>query len=235
MLRLAAGVAVSFLFAFTAWAQSPADDPKALLHNAVENAAEHAKTRYAFTMEFWTKRNDDEPISFRARFDPRLPEGERWRLLDDAETALGKDAEKVYEKLREREAGDDQLIYDSLGDMLDDATLSEETAEEAVFTAPVKEKGVPEDKVEMAITLNKTSGYVSRIDVRALEAFKPNPAVKLHALEQTQLYAPLDSGGPAFLQSGHSKSSGKAMFKSFEAETRTSYSDVEAVDVPPAE
>jgi len=232
---LAAGVFAALSPAYAA--DAAADDVTSALAAAVDAAVARAETRYAFTIDYWTKVRDRAPVAVRARYDPRRADGAHWTLIDpspdDAGDLVDAALEQI-EKLNEsRERADAALVYDGLADMLPAARLENETAAEAVFKARDFSDEMPADAVEATIFFDKAGGYVSRIELKALKPFKPSPMVKIKALNQTQEFAPERAGGPALLRASHNQTEGKAMFHKFTADTRITYSDIEKVDAPP--
>jgi hypothetical protein len=206
----------------------------ALLEKAAAKAAMlDPQTRYAFTLERRSQNNDDEAVTIRARFDPRWPTGERWRLLDqDIETA-SEDTLDALKFLQKSEEDDEALVYDKLGEMLVDVKLKEETPVTATFIAPVKDDELPPDVLEAEITLNKLEGYVSRIALRSIREFKPVAIAKVKSLSQIQTFTAPVGDGPALLNSSENAARGKAMFRKFDQHMYSVYFDIERID--PAE
>jgi hypothetical protein len=221
------------LASFGASAEAPPDgDAKAALVQAAKLAEAHADARYAFSVEYWRKQNDEE-TAVTVRFDPRLPEGARWRVVDGSTDDLDDQMKKQLSDLEKAERPDDALVYDRVGEMLGDTELIEETEEKAVFRGPFKGDRLPEDAVEATIVFNKASGHIEQIDAVAKKSFKPAPIAKIKSMRQRQVYAAPVGDGPALLSTSESAMAGKAMFKSFEAEVRQRFFDLERVD--PAE
>ncbi len=228
-MRLLTSLAFSVFILFIAPAQSSDSHAEALLSEAAARAAAHAGVRYAFTVEHWRSENGTE-TTWKVRFDPRLPVGEQWRLVGARLDDLDKNARKAFARLQNFENSDDQLVYDKLGDMLADARFQEETDGEAIFVVPVKDDDLPDGALNATITLNKSGGYVSRIDVQAVSEFKPNAMVKVKSMVQSQHYAAPEGDEPAYLTKSESAVEGKAMFKKFISQSRDIISDIEAVD-----
>jgi len=219
---------------FSAVADDAVHSPSAfdMLNEAADLAAEHADTRFAYTVDYWRRKNEEE-VSVKVRYDPRLPEGGRWRLVEGALEDLDDDMQDEIKNLEKRERPDEKLVYDKIGDVIDSVELIEETDAYAVFRGSLIDDGVPEDAIQATFTLNKTTGHVERIEARALEPFKPAPIAKIKSYYQDQYFAPPADGGPALLVESDNDVAGKAMFKSFSVRQRRQFSDIELVD--PAE
>ena len=208
-----------------------------MLSAAADLAAEHADTRFAYTVDYWRRKNEEE-VSVKVRYDPRLPEGERWRLVEGSLEDLDDDMRDEIKDLEKRERPDEKLVYGKIGDVIESVELIEETDAYAVFRGPLIDDGVPEDAVQATFTLNKTTGHIERIEASALEPFKPAPIAKIKKFYQDQRYAPPSGDGPALLSGSESDVAGKAMFKKFSVHQRRRFSDIELVkpaDMPSAE
>ncbi|MHA7872005.1 MAG: hypothetical protein ACX939_06635, partial [Hyphococcus sp.] len=162
--------------------------------------------------------------------DPRLPAGSRWRLVEGVLEELDDDLQDEIKDLEKRERPDGKLVYDKIGEVIENAELLEETDAYALFRAPLIDDGVPRDAVQATITLNKTTGHIERIEASALEPFKPAPIAKVKSFYQDQRFAPPTAGGPALLAESESDVAGKAMFKSFAVRQRRRFSDIELID-----
>ncbi len=200
-----------------------------MLIAAADLAAAHADTRFAYTVDYWGRENDEE-VAVKVRYDPRLPVGERWRLVGASLEDLDKDLREEIEDLEDRKRPDGKLVYNKIGDVLAGLALVEETDAYAIFRGPVNGEDLPEDVLQGTITLNKTTGHIERIELRALEPFKPAPIAKVKQFYQDQRFAPPLGDGPALLVESENDVSGKAMFKKFSNASRRRFSDIELVD-----
>lgn len=234
--------ALTVILAITATPAARADDAideasaYAALAAAIDVAGAHGEDRYAFTMTF-TNLELDRPRPYVLRFDPRLPEGARWSLLEPAEETLTKDERKNLERLRRSDSADGALVYDGLAKVLGGARLVSQDAARAVFAAPMPDDSEAPKKareaLEMTLTLDRAGGHIETISLRAAKPFKPAAPAVVKALRQTQTFAAPAEGGPALLSVAESFVSGEAMFRAFSSHTRTEYSDIEKVDAPP--
>lgn len=208
----------------------------AALAAAIDVAGAHAEDRYAFTMIF-TNLELDRPRPYVLRFDPRLPQGARWSLIEPAEETLTKDERKNLERLKKSDAADAALVYDGLAKVLGGARLLSHDAARAVFAAPLPDDSeAPKkarDALEMTLTLDRSGGHVETISLRAIKPFKPAGPAVVKELRQSQTFARPAPGGPALLLAAESYVSGEAMFRAFASHTRTEYADIEKVDAPP--
>ncbi len=230
-MRMVFGVLFSFLLVCSAAAEMPGGATFLKLEMAAAKAAElDPLSRYAFTLERNSKTNGDDAVSIKARFDPRRPAGERWRLVDQDVATADEQTLEALMSLQKSKENDDALVYDKLSELLGEAELIEETEKTAIFVAPIDDDELPEDVLVAEVTLDKTLGYVSKIAVRSTRAFKPVLIAKVKSLSQIQHYAAPVDGGPALLKSSENAASGKAMFKKFDQHTTTSYSDIERID-----
>ncbi len=231
MLRISHCAICLFFFAASAQAEDAPPQAADILTAAVAQAAANGDARYAFSVDFWSEQNGDE-LALRLRFDPRKASGEQWSVLDASIDDLSKDQKKAFKQFQKSETPDEALVYDTLGDELGGVVLAEETEAVAVFVGPVVSDDMPEGVLEMTITLNKTDGFVSQIDVRSKKPFKPMPVAKIKSMTQNQTYAAPNDDGVALLQMSEGAANGKAMLKSFASHTRQTYFDIERIDPP---
>lgn len=225
-----------------ALASPAAAEPGALKERLVteaEHAARYKDARYAFTVDFNQTQNK-KTASFKARYDPRLEEGGQWTLEGASLDALDEHTRKTFENLQKSPRGDDGLVYDKLGESMTEENLQKlvlysETEREAIFTTPLDGDDVPEDTLELVIHFDKEKDYVARIDLRTIDDFKPNPAVKINSLVQSQYFSAPQGDGPALLARSENVTTGSAMFRKFKSDTTMAYSDIEAVTVPAAQ
>jgi len=238
--RLLSGLVLTLIAVVSAAAETTEKAPggaHAVLAAAAAEAVAYGDTRFAFTLDHWSEQNGEE-LALRLRFDPRKARGEQWSLLNGSKDDLSKNQKKAFKQIQKTTNPDDALVYDRLGDELGNVVLVEETAEIAKFKAPVVDDELPPDALEMTVTLDKTAGYVSQIDVRALKPFKPAAVAKIKSMTQSQTYVVPDGGGFAMLQTSENEVAGKAMLKSFTSHSRQTYSDIVPIDpseLPPAD
>ncbi len=205
-------------------------DPKDALLAAATLAEAHADARFAFSVEYRGKSKDKETL-LQVRYDPRLPEGERWRLLDGSFDDLEKSAQDRIKKLESEERPDDAVVYDRIGDLIDTIELVDETDAAFIFRGPLVDDDLPDAPFEATLTLDKTEGHIERIELRALDSFKPAPVAKIKSFYQVQSFSAPTGGGPALIAESQNRVQGKAMFRSFAADVTQRFFDIERVDL----
>ena len=219
-------------------AAKAAYDPIAVLSSTIADAKAASANRYAFTVDYWTRIKSRDPSVATARFDPRRPAGERWMLLQPSPEEASDDVRDALKKMNSADArdedgmaGDATLLYDGLDELVGQAEVQTTTPTQIVLRAPIRDKDLPDDALIAEVTLNRAGGFVEEIAVRSVRAFKPNPMVKLKAVEQIQVFAPEPGGGPVFLRESRNATEGSAAFQSFDSETRIAYRDFEQVTI----
>lgn len=223
----------AFAFCGTANAECALEHSTApLLRAAAEKAAAYATQQYAFTVEHWDRMGDKEAWA-KIHFDPRLPEGEQWTVLEPTGDKLDKRVKKVLKEMQKAKHVDHPLLYGKLDEMLEHAEFVEENDDEAVFVTPVDGDDFPKDALEVYMTLNKAGGYVSRIDVKTKKSFRPLPVAVVKHMVQTQFFNAPQGDGPALLMRTEGIVEGEAMFKDFKQESWQVFTDIEPVDVGP--
>ena len=207
----------------------PPATPLEQLHGAIEVAKTHSDQRYAFTVEFWSSDGKEE-FSLIVRYDPRLPEGGRWRAVELSEDDLTKKVRKRLKQLEKIDRPDEQFLYDDLDEAIGGVTFAEETETAFIFTGPLIIDDLPEDALTARIVFEKDGMFISRIEAQSVKPFKPASVAKVKEMRMTQLYARSDDG-PALLVNSESDVSGSALFKSFDTQNRQIFSDIVPVEV----
>lgn len=203
----------------------------ASLRAAVAVAEAHARSRFAFTA-IYADLKAEPGKTFELRFDPRLPEGERWTAVSPPADALSREERKRFKNLRKSNDADDGLIYEGLAPSIGEARLVSEDDAVAVFAAPIRDEETPRavaEAVELTLVLDKKGGFIRTVVLKSKAPFKPAPPARVERMEQTQIYEPLDAGGPALMRTSESIAVGEAMFKKFDQHVRMDYRDFEAV------
>jgi hypothetical protein len=202
---------------------------------AVEKAESHADERYAFTLDY-RDLGAKEQRTFRVRFDPRRPAGARWAAIDPPEDQYGKEEKAAFERMTRNDEADDALVYEGLADAVPGAALVSADAEQAVFSIPINDPDAPKamkEALTATAVLDRRTGHVASVEIRATKPFKPAAPVKINAMRQLQRYEILSPGGPALMIASESDAEGSAMFKSFSSKVRIAYSEIEKVEAPP--
>jgi len=203
------------------------------LATALDVAQENAATRWAYTIVY-TNNSEEDAKTYKLRYDPRKQDGRQWALLEPSADTLSKKERKQLEKMQGEKQPDDGLVYDKLEVDLDQAVLTYEDFNTAVFDVPVTDEDMPEkmrNALKMTVSVDKAGAFVKEITVESTAPFKPAPIAKVNAFIQTQRYAPVSGDGPALLRETISRIDGKAMLQSINSDTHISYSDFEAVEL----
>jgi hypothetical protein len=234
-MRLVAFAAAAFLGSvFPASAEDISKAAGAELRLAAEKAATLADTRFAFTATIEDRSKEGaRPLTF--RFDPRQPEGARWSAVSPAADQLTKDEKKMLSGFQKRDDADESIVYDDLGESLDDAKFLSGDASFATFSLPIDDEKMPKEArsaLDATLRFNREEGFVEEIRVVSKRPFKPAAVAKVERMEQLQRYAPQGESGPVTLVETHSLARGKAMMKSFDQNLVVAYSAIEAVDAP---
>jgi len=187
--------------------------------------------------DYWsyTETNQKDDGLFVARFDPRLPEDQRWdlRSVDDREPT-----EDELIEFREDKANshrDDSDSEDSeTQSMVADGSLEllEETDLYWQFRFKPRTDSDDEDKfmkaVDGTLQVVKDGHYVAWIRMRNREPIKPGKGVKLEIFDTRLVFAPAYDGGPVLPESVETRVKGRAMFViRFDEKEQVSYSDFE--------
>ena len=218
----------------SAAASAPSASACDMLEAAIARAQGFGDARYAFTVTRTQTPEDGEAVAIVAEFDPSWTQGSFWRVVSpDPETA-DKELRKGLKALDKWRDADAPVVYDGLADLAD-LTLAEETPDRAVFVTRNLGEDAPEDALEARLTLDKTSGHVSAIEVVSTKPFKPNAMVKITSHRQVEEFAAPEGEGPALIVRSSQSTEGSAAFNSFSMRTETVYADVRRVDGPPRE
>jgi len=187
--------------------------------------------------DYWsyTETRQKDEILFVARFDPRLPEEQRWDLLsiDGREPT-----EDEQDEFREDKAGshhDDSDDEDSgPRSMVAKGSLEliEETDSYWEFRFRPRTDSDDEDKfmkaVDGTLQVVKDGHYVAWIRMKNREPIKPGKGVKLEIFNTHLVFAPTYDGGPVLPRGVETRVKGKAMLViKFDEKERVSYSDFE--------
>lgn len=200
---------------------------------AVSRAAPIGEQRWAFSVTYQDL-SAAGGKSYRLRFDPRQPEGERWTPIEPA--ALTKEERGALAQISRNDEADDALVYERLGEQIEAARVLSVSPESAVFRIEIDEGSALGDATSAlaaTATLDRRSGHVAEIAVVSEKPFKPASVAKIDKLRQLQFYAPVGPAGAVLMTGSESELAGSAMFKKFSSRTRFAYSDYEAVEAPP--
>lgn len=170
-----------------------------------------------------------------ARFDPRLPEDQRWDLLsvDDREPTEDEQSEFREDKADNHRGGSDDEDSGARSMVADGSLeLLEETDVYWQFRFRPRTDSDDEDRfmkaVDGTLQVAKDGHYVAWIRMKNHEPIKPGKGVKLEIFDTHLVFAPAYDGGPVLPQSVETRVKGKAMLViKFDELEHVSYSDFE--------
>ena len=209
----------------------------ALIEAAISAAQPYSGLAIAYDVEnhnFNAGEKKNNPIEtariVRLRFDPTKELGAQWGLLSPLMNDLTKDESKFLEGLnsKKNESPADNLTYDDLKLSADQTMLVREDETYLVVRTPLIDDDTPDkikDALEVTVSLNKTKGFIEKIETRATKPFKPAPVAKVKQMEMRQTYAQIAPGGPVLMVSRSNEVRGKAMLSSFHQKGATYFSN----------
>ena len=180
-----------------------AEDYNEIVDRAIANISHDFHQQWAFT-----ESTLEDGVTHVGRYDPGLPEAERWTLIsvDDREPTDDEIAE--YRDDKSDEFGGDGR--DGEIDIVDRNTLElvEETDEYLLFSfTPIEEDGDDEEAqefmrhVEGTIKIMRDGHYPAYIDLRNRKPVRPAFGVKISNFLTRLEFGPADEGGPIVPQS----------------------------------
>lgn len=215
------------LFAPLAFAESQDE----LIERAFAAVEDDLRGRWSFT-----RTEEDKERSSVGRYDPRLPEAERWQLVsvDGREPT----AEEIEDYIEQRSGEQDKSDEDDkgLGAIVSEgsATLIEETDSYWLFSfvpsADSEDEKAFMSEVDGRLKIVKDGHYVAEISMQNDGTIKPGKGVKIKEFSTRLEFAPIEKGGPALPRRVRASVQGKAFLvvKIDEAETVT-FSEFERV------
>ena len=187
--------------------------------------------------DYWsyTETNQKDDGLFVARFDPRLPEDQRWdlRSVDDREPTEDELIEFREDKANSHRDDSDNEDLETQSMVADGSLeLLEETDLYWQFRFKPRTDSDDEDKfmkaVDGTLQVVKDGHYVAWIRMRNREPIKPGKGVKLEIFDTRLVFAPAYDGGPVLPESVETRVKGRAMFViRFDEKEQVSYSDFE--------
>ncbi len=234
------------LSALPAAAQTPLPAPADAAIGAAETRFEPGQ-RWAFTT---TVQRDDSRLT--ARFDPSLPEGARWTLIEPvSESELDDVEEEILDSLRQTPEPDIRLQLGPSGEKHGlRAFVAEEIAEDFAAEGAAGEPGhyrfTPQGDVGLAAPppgpqnamdelegqLVLAGGMPVRVRIFAAEPFKPNAVSKIETLDLYWDFGEMAPGGPIGIVRTDSAIRGGALLQKFDSRTIVLNSEFERVDIP---
>ena len=170
------------------------------------------------------------------RYDPRLPETERWELISvDAREPTASEIQDYLEKRRKEqdEDTDDDGEFESVAKG-GSIALVEETDSYWLFSfEPVADSEEDLDimaSVDGTLRVNKDGHYVAEITLQNRGTIKPGKGVKIEKFLTRMAFAPIHEGGPVLPLSIEATIKGKAfLVVKFDEQEKVTYSNFERV------
>ena len=206
----------------------------AIVEKAVEAIDNDFHREWAFT-----ESTLEEELIFTGRYDPRLPEGERWTLLtvdgreptDEELDDYLDDKEDEYQWDNDEDDGSDPT------EIIDKNTLEliEETDEHWLFSFTTNNEDMDEDEEmefmeQLTATLKivRDGHYLEYIDLRNEKAIRPAFSVRISDFRVRLTFGPAAADGPIVPLSEDVSIKGRALLLvTFNEKESTRYSDFE--------
>jgi len=216
------------LFASLAFAESHEE----LIDRAFEALEDDLSAHWSYTHT-----QEDSEGLYVGRYDPRLPESDRWRLISvDGREPTAEETEDYLDQQadeQDREPDDDDNSFESIAKK-GSVSLIDETGSYWLFSfepAPDSEdESEFMESVHGTLKVIKEGHYVARITLQNRGAIKPGKGIKIEEFLTRLEFAPIQDGGPVLPHSVQATIKGKAFFVVRIDETETvRFSDFERV------
>ena len=215
------------LFAAPAFAESHEE----LIDRAFEALDDDLSEHWSYTHT-----QEDSEGHYVGRYDPRLPEGERWELISvDAREPTASETEYYLEQRRKEQDQDaeDDGGFESVAKE-GSIALVEETDSFWLFSfEPVlgSEEGMDfMESVDGTLRVNKDGPYVAEMTLQNRRTIKPGKGVKIEKFFTRLAFAPVHQDGPVLPQSVEASVKGKAfLVVKFDETEKLTYSEFERV------
>lgn len=189
-----------------------AESHEDLIDRAFEAVEDDLSARWSYTRT----EEDEEGVS-EGRFDPRLPESERWRLLSvDGRAPTTDETEDYLQRRNGGQESESEGEEDELKSMVEpgSAVLLEETDSFWLFgfrpAGDSEEDRAFMESVDGTLRIIKDGHYVAEISLRNSGTIKPGKGVKIKEFFTQLEFAPISEGGPALPQRVQASVKGKA-------------------------
>ena len=179
---------------------------EALFEEALRSIEWNARERWAFTET--ASGSDGE---FVGRYDPRLPEADRWTLVSiDGRAPTEKESREYAERKRSEHRDDEQEEDRDIDGMVDPGSLElvEETADywllRFVPTDDDDEDAMGREVMERmdgTVRIIKDGRYLEYLDIRNTEPIRPKVGVKMKKFLTRITFGPAVEGGPIVMRS----------------------------------
>lgn len=184
----------------------------------------------------YTHTQEDSEGVYVGRYDPRLPDAERWELLSvDAREPTASETEYYLERRRKEqdEKAEDDGGFDSVAKD-GSIALVEETDSYWLFSfEPVADSEEDMDfleSVDGTLRVNKDGHYVAEMTLQNRGTIKPGKGVKIERFLTRLAFAPIHEGGPVLPLSIEATIKGRAfLVVKFDEKEKVTYSNFERV------
>jgi hypothetical protein len=205
---LAALAALLLAAAFAASAETADGGYETLFEEALQSIEWNARERWAFTET--ASGSDGE---FVGRYDPRLPETERWTLVSiDGRAPTEKESREYAERKRGERHDDEKEDDREVDGMVDPGSLElvEETADYWLLRfVPTDDDDEDEDelgrevmeRMDGTVKIIKDGRYLEYLDIRNTEEIRPKVGVKMKKFMTRMTFGPAVEGGPIVMKS----------------------------------
>ena len=206
---LAKSVLLVVLLSATAWparAEPPPDGYEALFERALESIAWDFPESWAFTE---TETGSDG--EFVGRYDPRMPDADRWTLLSiDGRAPTPEEARRYAERKQGDRHEDDQEDDGDIDAMVEPGSLAlvEETDDYWLLRFVPTDDGDDDEvgrkvmeRMDGTAKIIKDGHYLEYIDIRNTRPIRPKAGVKMKQFLTLITFGPAVDGGPIVMQS----------------------------------
>lgn len=198
-----------------------AEEPALALDLALENARDRAAAtpRFAFTR---TIHDHETGAMVTARFDPRRPDDEGWRLVSPPADALDRAHRRVWRRMQAmREADRRMAISEPERLIADDIAFDQIEGARAIFSGGLPAAAMQSrhaqgravrESVFSQVFVDTATDQLTGYRVFAPEPFRPNPAARITTFERTAQIAEAWPGGPLVERFRTQTVAGSALF-----------------------
>ena len=198
--------ALALMLALPARAETAFDSYEALFESALETVAWNAHENWAFT-----ETSSGSDGDFVGRYDPRLPEEERWTLLSiDGRDPTAEESREYAERKRGENHDGDQEDDGRIDGMVEPGSLEllEETAAYWLLRFVPTDEGDDDDmgrkmleRMDGTVKIVKDGHYLEYIDIRNTKPIRPKIGVKMKKFLTRITFGPAVEGGPVVMKS----------------------------------
>lgn len=212
-----------------------------LLDRVLAEAPRHDGVGYAYRMRMFVLAEDEEETLI-SRFDPSLPAGDRWKMIDREGEETGEGGQVQFSDDEDPNGGLPDYAEMAHGLKPADAVLTSETESEAVYSVA---RGIPayldddmsrfSDYLQSELVIEKTGAnapYIRQIRLHAPESFKPAVIATMRRLEVVVSFAPQGERGDILPTALDLQVEGTALWIDFGTTTDIRYDQYRYVGKP---